>query len=77
MDTRIAADELWALVHRSELPEEHEGYGKNHLRAMLALLAAAEITGDKAHRWVGWIQGCLCVGKGGTLKEFKDINKRA
>ena len=77
MDTKIAADNMWALVDRSELPDEHDEYGKNHLRAMLSMLAAGEITGEKAHRWLGWIQGCLCVGKGGTLEDFKAINKKA
>jgi len=77
MDIRKAANELWAPVDRSELPDEHEAYGKNHLMAMLAMLAGGEITGDKAHRWLGWVQGCICVGKGATLDDMKDINKKA
>jgi len=68
---------MWSLVQNSNLPEDHENYGKDHLRAMLAMLVSEEITGEKAHRWLGWVQGCVCMGKGGTLGDIKKINKLA
>jgi len=77
MDIKVAAENMWAPVDRSELPDEHEAYGKDHLRAMLAMMIAGEIEGDKAHRWLGWIQGCVCVGNGATLEDMKQINKKA
>ena len=77
MDVKTAANDMWLLVHNSNLPEDHESYGKNHLRAMLAMLASGEITDEKAHRWLGWVQGCVCVGEGSTLKDIKKINKTA
>jgi len=40
------------------------------------MMTAGEITGEKAHRWLGWVQGCVCVGKGGTLEDMKGINKQ-
>jgi hypothetical protein len=77
MDIKTVADNMWSLVQNSNLPEKHESYGKDHLRAMLAILVSEEITDEKAHRWIGWIQGCVCVGEGGTLKDMKKINKLA
>jgi len=77
MDTKKAADQLWASVNASDLPDEHPEYGKDHLRVMLIKLVAEEITGEKAHRWIGWIQGCICVGGGATLEEMKQINKKS
>jgi hypothetical protein len=77
MDIKTAANDMWSLVQNSNLPEDHESYGKNHLRAMLAMLVSGEIIDEKAHRWIGWIQGCVCVGEGGTLKDMKKINKLA
>jgi len=81
MDVKNAANEMWALVDRSELPDDHDAYGKRHLkrhlRAMLALLTAGEVTGEKAHRWLGWIQGCVCIGGGATLDDMKQINKES
>ena len=77
MDVKVAADNLWGLIQNSNLPDEHDEYGKNHLRTMLAMLVAGEITGEKAHRWLGWVQGCICVGNGASLETMKRINKEA
>ena len=77
MDIKTAADNMYSLVQNSNLPENHESYGKNHLKVMLAMLVSEEITDEKAHRWIGWIQGCVCVGEGGTLDDIKNINKTA
>jgi len=77
MNIKKAADSMWLLVQNSNLPEDHESYGKNHLRAMLAMLVSGEITDEKAHRWLGWVQGCVCVGEGSTLEGMKNINKKA
>ena len=66
MDTKIAACKMWDIVEKSNLPDEHPEYGKDHLRYMLKELELGRITGEKAHRWIGWIQGCVCVGNGAT-----------
>lgn len=34
------------------------------------------ITGEKAHRWIGWLQACICINGFATLEELKAINKR-
>jgi len=77
MNTMIAARDLWDLVDKSELPDKHDEYGKDHLKYMLDKLMVGEVFGEKAHRWIGWVQGCICVGKGATLEEMKLINKMA
>jgi len=77
MDIKEAAGALWVLVFKSNLPDEHPEYGKDHLRYMLSALVDGEVTGEKAHRWIGWIQGCICMGKGASLEELKWINKMA
>lgn len=77
MDIKTAANGMWALVDRSELPEDHEEYGKDHLRAMLVMMINGEIAGEKAHRWLGWVQGCVCVGGGASLEDMKQVNKKA
>ncbi len=77
MDIKEAASMMWVPVFESNLPEEHPEYGKGHLRYMLSELVDGNITGDKAHRWLGWIQGCVCVGGGATLEEMKKTNKAA
>ena len=77
MDTKIAARNMWELVSASKLPIEHREYGKDHLKYMILKMVSGEITGEKAHRWLGWIQGCVCVGGGATLDDMKHVNKAA
>jgi len=77
MNTKIAARMMWKRVDKSNLPEEHPEYGKDHLRYMLDKLMLGDIEGEKAHRWLGWVQGCVCVGGGTNLEEMKQINKAA
>jgi hypothetical protein len=68
---------MWELVDDSKLPAEHPEYGKDHLKYMILKMVNGEITGEKSHRWLGWIQGCVCVGGGTNLEEMKKINKAA
>lgn len=77
MDTKIAADKLRNLLEKSYLPDNHDEYGKDHLEYMIDKLVSGEISGEKAHRWLGWIQGCICIGKGANLKTMKKINKES
>ena len=66
---------MWIPIEKSSLPDEHDQYGKDHLKNMLTQLELGTISGEKAHRWIGWIQGCVCVGGGATLEDMKMINK--
>ena len=77
MNTKIAARDLWELVDKSELPDKHDEYGKDHLKYMLNRIMIGVVEDEKAHRWLGWVQGCICVGGGATLEEMKKINKAA
>ena len=77
MNTIIAARDLWDLVDKSALPEKHDEYGKDHLRYMLDKVMLGDVEGEKAHRWIGWVQGCICMGGGANLRELKLINKMA
>ncbi len=77
MNTKIAARDLWKLVDKSKLPDKHDEYGKDHLKYMLDKLMLGDIEGEKAHRWIGWVQGCICVGGGADLETLKRINKAA
>lgn len=73
MDVRTAALKMIPLIQNSSLPNINSEYGKDHLLEMVEKMNNGEITGEKAHRWLGWIQGCVCVG-GAPLQEMKEIN---
>jgi hypothetical protein len=59
MDTKVVARSLKSLVDKSKLPDKHPEYGKDHLRYMLNRISIGLVEGEKAQRWIGWIQGCI------------------
>ena len=65
------------IVDCTELNDTNPSIGRPHLYEMIDRILSDEITGEKAHRWLGWIQACVCFGGGATLKELKDINREA
>ena len=77
MKVKLAANKMRLFILKSKLPDHHKEYGKDHLLDMVLRILNNEVTGKKAHRWLGWIQGCVCVGKGATLEEMKLVNFKA
>ena len=76
MDMNKVVLEMVQIVEGSTgLPEHNEEYGVDHLLDMCADILNGKVIGDKAHRWLGWIQGCVCMSGDVTLEELKEINK--
>lgn len=48
-----------------------------HLYSMLDKMDSGEVAGEKAHRWLGWIQGVVCMYGVSSLERMKEINKGA
>lgn len=48
-----------------------------HLAAMLTSIETGSVSGEKAHRWLGWAQGVICCRGGATLEELKNSNLSA
>lgn len=54
-----------------------EGNTQPHMVWMLRRILSGDVSGEKAHRWIGWAQ-CLAVMLGlGNLEEMKAINHEA
>lgn len=77
MDIKVAAKETRRTIVWCDLPTHDPEFGKNHLTEMAFKIETGEVTGEKAHRWLGWIQGCVCVGGGATLEQLKQLNFKA
>ena len=81
MNTITAAKNMVPLINASSLPAHHPEYGKDHLLYMVECIEAKEVTGEKSHRWLSFIQGCVCtaqaLGGGSSLEELKQINYTA
>jgi len=68
------ANMMLPYIQKSTLPDIHPEYGKDHLNWMVSQILYNFVQGEKAHRWIGWIQGCLCMSGAASLEELKNIN---
>ena len=69
------ANKMKKLIINSTIPVIDLEYGKSHLFRMIEKIQNKKVTGEKAHRWIGWIQACVCMGGGANLEDIKNINK--
>lgn len=51
--------------------------GQQHVISMLERIARREITGHKAHRWLGWAQAAIVASGNASLDDMKEINRIA
>lgn len=80
MNIKHAANIMRDLINKSWNLEEsgdNDSSSKSHLLGMCRKIEIGAVSGDKAHRWLGWIQGCVYIGCGGTLDDMKRINKES
>jgi len=78
MTNPVEAAKLSApFIDRTNLPDQHPEYGKDHLHQMVLNIPDLVQEGriEKAHRWLGWLQCAIVMGGGATLAEMKAINK--
>ena len=70
-----SATAMRPLVHEATIVVVGgEATDTTHLLDMIAAIEDGKVTGEKAHRWLGWIQGVVCCRGGATLEEMKEIN---
>ncbi len=75
MNVIKAADKMYLLINRIEFKRFIDpDTSKSHLLDMCNKIATEKITGEKAHRWLGWIQACVCIHCEVSLEELKQIN---
>lgn len=56
--------------------QENAGCSKEHIVQMLEEVVYGEVTGNKAHRFIGWAQGVLCLEGFLTLDDARNINRK-
>ncbi len=78
MDIQIAAQKTVELLPEAIKAERNEhGDTAHHAKWMLVEISEGRVTGEKAHRWLGWAQAAVCFCCHGTLEEMKTINHEA
>lgn len=77
MDPIEAAADCAAYIPKCNLPEVQAEFGKDHLYYMIDEMQSGRVSGEEAHRWLGWLQACIVMGKGATLDDMKQVNLKA
>lgn len=62
------------FIQQSSAPEHNKEFGKDHLHDMIQALESGAVSGEKAHRWLGYLQGVLVATGGCTLDDMKTLN---
>ena len=57
------------------ISDKEDAFNKQHLLLMICKIEDEEVSGEKAHRWIGYIQGVIVSHFGATLEEIKELNK--
>lgn len=89
MDVKVAAREtlklcenmlpgVAAIVYKlDDSFTERPKASRQHIENMLNDIAEGNITGEKAHRWLGWAQCAIYCSSELPLEAFKEINHAA
>ena len=76
MNLVCAAEKCLALIHNTNIEEwlNDHSLNKAHITNMITLIQTEEIVGEKAHRWLGWVQCAIVASGHATLEDMKNIN---
>lgn len=82
MNIIIAAVETDRLIYTNNpkiLPRHNHAFPTSleHVRYMLQEIECGNVGGEKAHRWLGWVQATICRQGVATLNQLKGINHQA
>lgn len=74
-DVILAATACRDLIEHTQVPHTNADFGKDHLLEMVSKIESGEISGEKSHRWLGYLQGVIVSNSGATLEQMKRLNK--
>lgn len=78
MDLRAAAQDTRKFLTRCKTVNALGGEATSieHVAGMLTSIETGAVSGEKAHRWLGWAQAVICMRGGAALDELKSINHK-
>lgn len=59
-----------------EFTQDKPGCTRKHICVILQQVIDAHVTGPKAHRFIGWAQGVMCIEGFLTLEDARNINRK-
>lgn len=75
MNLKIAVKKLLPMIRNGKWYHATEDYDKNHILFMCNEIYLGKVTGEQAHRWLGYIQGVLVAVGITTVEQMKQLNK--
>ena len=75
VNVKLAVNEMYQNIFK--IPEGDGDFDRAHIIEMADKIRREEIIGEKAHRWLGWIQAALVIAEIHTLQGMKEVNERA
>lgn len=74
MKLKLAAEKCKEFISATE-NNVHNGCTNEHLTFMIDSMVSGAVSGEKAHRWLGYLQGVLVATGAASLEQMKDVNK--
>lgn len=75
MEIHKVAEAMFKIVGKTDLPDAPQYCTRAHLQSMLMKIMLNDVAGEKAHRWLGYVQGIVALREGATLEELKALNR--
>jgi hypothetical protein len=75
MNIEEAAEAMVPLIMDMAENEDNPKADKGHLIYMAYCIIDGKVVGEKAHRWLGYIQGVMVCRYETTVEEMKQLNK--
>jgi len=70
----LAAERTKEFLPVPDTAVDIESVTSSHLEYMLESIISSKVKNEKAHRWLGWVQGIICCKGAATLTQMKNIN---
>ena len=59
-----------------EFTQDNHGCSKEHIHSILEQVICGDVTGNKAHRFIGWAQAVLCMEGFISLDDTRNMNRQ-
>ena len=64
-----------SLIEAAEWKTSNFYVSAQHCIDMCDRIINGDVSGEKAHRWLGWLQGCMCCFKAADFESILLLNR--
>lgn len=77
MNIRIVAIKCQELIRNNKWKSDNFHTSTEHCIDMCNAIINEDLEYSKGHRWLGWLQACMCINEVATLEELKQMNSES